>query len=122
VRRIVLDQTSGPAAVGTAAELPRIGDDGRDFSSEALDALPVGVLLVGRDGIIARVNRESERLFGYSSSELIGHSVDLLLPDAARGASPWLRQAATHRPYPTARHASGSPAARTAPRWRSRWR
>jgi PAS domain S-box-containing protein len=48
---------------------------------------------VGRDGIVARVNRECERLFGYSSSELIGQSVDLLLPDAARGESPWLRQA-----------------------------
>jgi len=104
VRRILLDQTSGPAA---AAELPRIGDDARDFSSEALDALPVGVLLVGRDGIIARVNRESERLFGYSSSELIGHSVDLLLPDAARGPASWLRQAfdddASALPHGTAR-------------------
>ena len=94
MRRIVPDQTSGPtAANGTAAELPRIPDDARGFSNEALEALPVGVLLVGRDGIVARVNRECERLFGYSSSELIGHSVDLLLPDAARGESPWLRQA-----------------------------
>ena len=64
MRRIVPDQTSGAAAAGrTATEGPRLADDGRDFSSEALEALPVGVLLVGRDGIIARVNRECERLF-----------------------------------------------------------
>jgi len=93
VRRIVPDQTPGAAATGgTAAELPKIADDGRDFSSEALEALPVGVLLVDRDGVVARVNRECERLFGYSSSELIGHSVDLLIPDAAHAAGPWLRQ------------------------------
>lgn len=92
MRRIVPDQTSGAAAAGrTATEGPRLADDGRDFSSEALEALPVGVLLVGRDGIIARVNRECERLFGYSSSELIGHSVDLLVPDAGRGAAHFLQ-------------------------------
>ena len=94
MRRIVSDQTSGPAgAVATAVELPRIADDARGFSAEALEALPVGVLLVGHDGIIARVNRASERLFGYSSSELIGHSVDLLVADAAHDAPSWLQHA-----------------------------
>ena len=91
---IVPGHTAGPAAaVGTGVEAPRIADDARAFSSEAIEALPVGILLVGRDGIIARVNRESERLFGYSGSELIGHSVDILVPDAAGVASPSLRQA-----------------------------
>jgi PAS domain S-box-containing protein len=46
----------------------------------ALEALPTAILIAGSDGSILLVNRELERVFGYAREELIGQSVDLLLP------------------------------------------
>ena len=53
----------------------------------AFDAAPVAVLVVDRDGRILLANRELERQFGYSRDELIGASVDLLIPGAAPNSS-----------------------------------
>jgi len=92
VRMIASDHPSVPAvAGGTSRDSSRTADDLLAFSSEAIEALPVGVLLVGADGIIARVNREGERLFGYAGPELIGHSVDILVPEGALLVSQSLR-------------------------------
>jgi PAS domain S-box-containing protein len=49
-----------------------------------IDSSPSGLLLVDASGIIVLVNREIERLFGYSREELLGKSVDLLLPERFR--------------------------------------
>jgi formate hydrogenlyase transcriptional activator len=46
------------------------------------ESFPNGVLLLGSDGRIVLVNRQLERQFGYTSDELIGQSVDILMPDA----------------------------------------
>lgn len=59
-------------------------------SSEArfrslLENAPEGVLTVDSDGIIVFVNRESERLFGYGPGELVGRSVEELVPESVRG-------------------------------------
>ena len=88
---IAPDPSVPAAAGGTSRDTSRSADDLLAFSSEAIEALPVGVLLVGADGIIARVNREAERLFGYAGPELIGQSVDILVPEAAQIASQSLR-------------------------------
>jgi hypothetical protein len=50
-----------------------------------IDSSPSGLLLVDAEGKIVLVNREVERLFGYSREELIAKSVDLLLPEQFRG-------------------------------------
>jgi PAS domain S-box-containing protein len=46
-----------------------------------LDAAPDAFVLVDQQGRIALVNPEAERLFGYSSQELLGRAVELLVPD-----------------------------------------
>ena len=46
----------------------------------ALEALSTAVLAVDADGTIVLVNRELEHQFGYSREELLGQSVDVLLP------------------------------------------
>jgi len=53
-----------------------------------LEAAPDAIVGVGADGRIALVNVQTETLFGYDRSELIGQSVDLLVPDAARHLHP----------------------------------
>ena len=52
------------------------------ISGLAFDAAPVAGLAVDRDGRIVLVNLELERQFGYSRDDLIGTSVDALIPGA----------------------------------------
>ena len=52
----------------------------------AIEVSPAGILVAEREGTIVLVNRELERQFGYTREELIGQSVDLLLPETQRVA------------------------------------
>jgi PAS domain S-box-containing protein len=61
-------------------------DDIREILGAALEWLPIGILVVNREGVIVVVNHEIERLFGYMGGELVGQSVDILVPDAIREA------------------------------------
>lgn len=51
----------------------------------AIDASPAALLIVDERGLIQLVNREAERLFGYSRDLLIGNAVEMLVPAAKRG-------------------------------------
>jgi len=48
------------------------------------ESAPDAVILVDRDGQIVRVNRQTEVIFGYQRKELVGTSVDKLLPKRLR--------------------------------------
>jgi len=50
----------------------------------AVESSPSGLLMIDADGHIVLLNREIERLFDYSREELLGRSVDLLVPDRFR--------------------------------------
>jgi PAS domain S-box-containing protein len=54
----------------------------------AFESSPSGMVMVDRDGKIVLVNREIERLFGYSREELLGESIDKLVPRDTRAAHP----------------------------------
>ncbi len=58
----------------------------------AVDLSPAGMLAVDEQGTILLVNREIERLFGYERDELLGQSVDLLVPGHLRADHPGNRQ------------------------------
>jgi len=51
----------------------------------AVEASPSGIVMVDDKGTIVLVNAETERMFGYSRGELIGSSVDQLVPSKFRG-------------------------------------
>lgn len=51
----------------------------------AIEAAPNGMMLVDASGRIILVNAQIEQLFGYTREELIGQSVDALLPARYRG-------------------------------------
>ena len=50
-----------------------------------LEAASEGIVIVEPAGRILSVNRKTEEMFGYSRGELIGETVELLLPERFRG-------------------------------------
>ncbi len=57
-----------------------------------LDAAPVGVVVIDQEGTIVRFNGEAERLFGYTSDEILGERIETLVPEHIREKHPSLRQ------------------------------
>jgi PAS domain S-box-containing protein len=49
-----------------------------------LEACPSGIVSVDEAGIVRLVNVETERMFGYAREELVGHSVETLVPGQFR--------------------------------------
>jgi PAS domain S-box-containing protein len=69
-------------------------DPGRSVEKRlraAVESSPSGLLMVDHNGHIVLVNQEVERLFGYSREELLGKSVDMLVPERFRGNHPGYR-------------------------------
>src|SRR2546427_10355 len=65
-----------------------------------LEAAPDAMVCVDRDGRIALVNAQTERLFGYGRDELVGQPVEMLVPDAVRDAHPGHRAGYVADPRP----------------------
>ena len=51
-----------------------------------VDLAPDGIVVVDAEGRIVLANAQAHRLFAYEPGELVGRSVDALLPEAARPA------------------------------------
>jgi PAS domain S-box-containing protein len=56
-----------------------------------VDSVPTALVMFDADGNMALVNLETERLFGYSRDELIGKSVEILVPSSLQTNHPGLR-------------------------------
>ena len=54
----------------------------------AIEASPNAILMVDDQGRIFLVNAQAERLFGYSREELLGQSVEMLVPERFRAEHP----------------------------------
>jgi PAS domain S-box-containing protein len=50
-----------------------------------LESAPDAMVIVGREGRIALVNSQTERLFGYAREDLLGKPVEILVPQRFRG-------------------------------------
>lgn len=53
-----------------------------------IEAAPSGMIMVDHEGKIVLVNTQVERLFGYSREELLGQSIEILVPTNVREKHP----------------------------------
>ncbi|HXP92560.1 MAG TPA: histidine kinase dimerization/phospho-acceptor domain-containing protein, partial [Candidatus Binatia bacterium] len=63
-----------------------------------VEAAPNAMVLASDSGRIVYVNAQTESLFGYSRDELLGQSIELLVPERFRRAHPALRSEYTQAP------------------------
>ena len=66
-----------------------------------LESAPDAIIILGADGLIEIVNAQAEKLFGYGRDELVGHEVEILVPERLRAGHPDLRNG--FRGHPTTR-------------------
>lgn len=57
-----------------------------------IEAAPSGMIMVDDSGAIVLVNSQVEQLFGYSRDELLGQSIEILVPLSARAKHPEYRK------------------------------
>lgn len=70
----------GPLVLAALRDVSRSRRDVRMFRA-FVDAAPDAVIVADREGVITLVNSRAEDMFGYSRTELLGHSVQILIPD-----------------------------------------
>ncbi len=83
-----------------AEELKRINDEleqrvadrtaeverSREGFRTLIESAPEAMIIVDRQGLITRVNRQAERLFKYQRDAMIGQTVEMLMPERAHEA------------------------------------
>ena len=57
----------------------------------AIEAAPAGMIMIDQDGKIVLVNAQVEELFGYHRAELMGRSIEVLVPTRFRNHHPGFR-------------------------------
>jgi PAS domain S-box-containing protein len=92
---------SGHAITGGERSRVAPAPAGEPFRS-AFDASPTGMLMVDPGGKIVMANRQVERIFGYTADEIVGQSVEVLLPSHHRHGHVRYRRAFAAEP--AARH------------------
>jgi PAS domain S-box-containing protein len=78
-----------------------MSDPSRTIASQlegVLDAAPDAMVITDQHGVIVLVNAQTEELFGYARDELLGQSVEALMPARFRAAHPGHRDDYFHGP------------------------
>ena len=58
----------------------------RDLLAATLELAPVSIIVADREGRIVAWNRASEALFGFAAGEVMGQSLDVIIPAHLRDA------------------------------------
>lgn len=95
--RFARDEPASAILAGSMSPL----EHGDELFRLAVESAPNAMILVDADGKIALVNAQTEKLFGYPRSELLGQSIEMLVPARFRGAHPGQRE--SFRAEPRAR-------------------
>ena len=74
---------SGMLVASTVREVNAF-DESEAYFRTLLESAPDAMIIVDGSGRIAIVNAQVEKMFGYGREELLGHPVEMLLPEHAR--------------------------------------
>jgi PAS domain S-box-containing protein len=58
---------------------------------QVVEYAPCAMVMIGASGLIEMVNTQTERVFGYTRHELLGKSIEMLVPERFRRDHPSLR-------------------------------
>ncbi len=84
---------------------PRLMEQMLEQFSEAFEVIPAALLVVDHDGRIVLANADLQKLFGYEAGELVGESLEILVPEAMSDGHSELREGYHADPH---RHTMGS--------------
>ncbi len=86
-------RASRPASAEEVSPIAAFSDDvALLILRAALEAMPLAAILVRDDGAIDAANMEAAHLFGFQADELLGKSIDTLVPERFRGDHPKHRE------------------------------
>lgn len=74
---------AGPALL-PVAQAPSAPPQNEQQFRLVIEAAPNAMIMVNQHGLILLVNSQAEKLFGYSRQELLGNSVEMLVPERFR--------------------------------------
>lgn len=77
-----------------------ISSSQQEIFSSILEHAPIGMVMTDSEGKIVLVNLELERLFGYKRQELLGQTVEILIPETLRKKHVEHRELFTQNPSP----------------------
>ena len=60
---------------------------------QVVEAAPSAMVMINASGVIEMVNAQTEQVFGYHRSEMLGRPVEMLIPERLRSHHPDLRRA-----------------------------
>ncbi len=78
----------------------RVAQEGK-FRS-LLESAPDAMVIVDKAGQVVLVNSQAEKLFGYPRSELLGNSIEMLVPELSKGVHSGHRERYADHPRPRA--------------------
>jgi PAS domain S-box-containing protein len=85
----------GPADVKEIADALRKSEE---RFRQVVEWAPNAMVMINRRGQIEMVNAQAERLFGFARADMLGHSIEMLVPERFRGNHPQLRGSFFHQP------------------------
>ena len=93
------------ASIATAIALIRLiphalALEGEEKFRALFESAPDAMVMLGEDGKIALVSAQTEKLFGYPRSELLGQPIEVLVPPRFREHHPALRREYFSAPRP----------------------
>ena len=67
---------------------------------KVIESMPNGIIMVNYLGVIEIVNAQAEKIFGYDRDELIGHTIEKLIPQHIAQTHPYYRADFFQNPSP----------------------
>ena len=82
----------------TGADRAEAGQKLRDGFWALLEFAPDAMAVINKEGKIVFINTPLVKLFGYGREDIIGHTVELLIPERFRGGHTGHRTGYSHSP------------------------